>query len=117
MRIRFLASLASMALLALTASQANAAFVVTFTEDGQNIEESGSGAINLADFSFVETLPGAETQAAVTPFLPGFVSEISDTTSIYGGDISGPTSWGSGAITGASSSFGDVVGLDRARDF
>jgi PEP-CTERM motif len=116
-RLPFLPSLASMALVALTASQANAAFVVTFTEEGQNVEESGSGTINLTDLSFVETLPGAETQAALTPSLPGFVSGISDTTAIYGGDISGPTTWGSGAITGASSSFGDVVGLDRARAF
>jgi hypothetical protein len=67
--------------------------------------------------TFVQSLPGELTQAAVTRSLPGFVSGISDTTAIYGGDISEPTSWGTGGVTLASSSFGDVVGLDHTKDF
>jgi hypothetical protein len=67
--------------------------------------------------TFVQSLPGELTQAAVTRSLPGFVSGISDTTAIYGGDISEPTSWGTGGVTLASSSFGDVVGLDHTKGF
>jgi PEP-CTERM motif len=116
-RIACLASIASMALVALTTPRAEAAFVAVFTEDGSNVVASGSGTINLTDLTFAQTLPGELTQAAVNPSLPGYASGISDTTALYDGDISGPTSWGAGGVTLASSSFGDVVGLYHTKVF
>jgi hypothetical protein len=95
----------------LSASPAQAAYVVTLTQEGPNVVASGSGTINTTDLTFVGA--GSVKDSVIIPDLPLIDTgpAASTTTSEYLGTIAGPTSFGGGSRTTASSGSGDMVGV------
>jgi hypothetical protein len=109
-RMTYLASAAILALGAISAPSAQAAYVVTFDEVGSDVVETGSGSLDLTDLS-VGTFD-ISRDASVTPNLGRFFSGVfSDTNSSFADlDIS-PTAFGSGTFAAASTTTGGPVGL------
>jgi hypothetical protein len=95
----------------LSASPSQAAYVVTLTQEGPNVVASGSGTINTTALTFVGA--GSVTGSVIIPDLPLIDTgpAASTTTSEYLGLMAGPTSFGSGSRTTASSGSGDMVGV------
>jgi hypothetical protein len=103
----------------LAADPARAAYIVTFSEIGPNVVASGSGPINLTglvfngrfgDSAFVRPVIAFEiTGPAQGP--GGMPFYLLDS---YSG-ASGPTNFGSGLSTPASSGTGDPVGVDNVQ--
>jgi len=87
---------------------AQAGYMVTLQEVGSNVIATGTGAIDLTGLTFsVNTGGTAGVVSSLGVILTGpTVSSIS----IYTG-VSGPTSFGSGGETFASSGTGDFVGI------
>jgi hypothetical protein len=92
---------------------AQAGYIVTLQQVGPNVVATGSGAINLTGLTFQsdgvfspEILPGAGVQAG-GGILTGPTSSSVD---LYF-EPRGPTSFGSGGATPASSGSGDMVGI------
>ncbi|MGC2626956.1 MAG: hypothetical protein WA269_08975 [Candidatus Udaeobacter sp.] len=93
---------------------AQAGYIVTLQQVGPNVVATGSGAINLTGLTFFqsdgvfspEILPGAGVQAG-GGILTGPTSSSVD---LYF-EPRGPTSFGSGGATPASSGSGDMVGI------
>jgi hypothetical protein len=93
----------------LAAPSAQAAYVTTFEEIGSNVVEVGGGTLDLTD---LERVGGIFTKLFVTPSEPSYASGTKgDQGDIYEGALSGPTNWGPGVTTFASSSSGDLVAL------
>ena len=93
----------------LCASEAQAAYTVTLTQQGPNVVATGSGTIDLTGLT---SEPGGSSTAGLVPneanINTGPVSiEARDS---YSG-FTGPTSFGSGGTTFASSGSGDIVGI------
>lgn len=97
----------------LTVTSAQAAFVMTLTEQGGNVAVNGSGTIDLAGLSFSTLLlvvngnmvPSAgsiSTVPAPTTFADGYTG------------FSGPASFGPGAATSDNGGSGDAVGIFEA---
>jgi hypothetical protein len=90
-------------------TKAEAAFVDTFTEVGSNVVENGSGPINLNGLTLV-----AEVFIESPVIEPSRSYITSGSTlglaSIYEW-VAGPTSFGSGGVTPASFSSGDISAL------
>jgi len=88
---------------------AQAGYIVTLDQVGSNVVATGSGAIDLTGLTFEEgsmgfpaIIPnGAFIQTGPTPFA---------SVDVYAGLIIGPTNFGSGGLTFASSGSGDTVG-------
>lgn len=84
------------------------AYTVTLEEVGSNVVATGSGAINLKGLTFTSLVQA-----------PAFMRPEAATISLSQGigdgyrDFSGPSSFGSGSDTFASSSSGDFVGIDN----
>jgi hypothetical protein len=95
----------------LSAPTAQAAYVVTLTQEGPNVVAIGGGTINTTDLTFVGA--GSVTASVLIPDLPLIDTgpAASTTTSEYLGLIAGPTRFGSGSRTTASSGSGDMVGV------
>ena len=95
---------------------AQAGYIVTLQQVGPNVVATGSGAINLTGLTF-------SFSGSINPLIhPGSGSFIGHGASIYTGPASssadayfvpqsGPTSFGSGGLTLASSGSGDMVGI------
>lgn len=113
MRFPLLAGRASVlalaACLAISASPARAAYMVTFSQAGADVIASGGGTIDLDGLTLVtsgSTVPQvAPTFATEATGAPGGVDEYSG--------ASGPVSFGPGVITNATSGTGDLVGIQQ----
>ena len=79
-RTTYLTSLAILAMGALAAPSAQAAYVVTFEEVGANVLETGGGSLDVADLSFVTTLTSASAvEAKFAFFASGAAGAFQDT--------------------------------------
>lgn len=93
-----------------TGSHAQAGFIMTIQQVGNNVVETGSGTINLSALTFIENgldqggVGGSIGYAAAGPY-----PTISNPDDVLYSGISGPTSFGSGAYLAASSGSGPVV--------
>jgi hypothetical protein len=93
----------------LSAPPAQAGYVVTLTQEGPNVVATGSGPIDLTGLTFL----GADTESAlVDPSLGAIDTGPASSVPIdvYHGII-GPSSFGGGGQTNASSGSGDIVGI------
>ena len=113
--VRTTAALAAVTLSMALASAANAAYVVTFAQVGAKVVATGDGAFNFSgltfngfDLAYVAAVnPSAGYFAAGNLDGNGNVVGYSDLFS----PISGPTSFGTGGLTLASSTSGTVAGI------
>ena len=101
--------LAAAAFLA-AASQAQAGYVVTMQQQGSDVVATGSGSLDLSGLSYdtTNTQMAAVVLASMAAIGIGPASTLS--YDLYPGSISGPSSFGSGSITFASSGSGDITG-------
>jgi hypothetical protein len=85
------------------------AYKVMLEQMGANVVATGSGAINLTGLNFLTTADasGSRVIARFGAILTGPASSIG----LYSG-LTGPTSFGSGSISIASTGSGDFVGID-----
>jgi hypothetical protein len=104
---------AASASLLMIGPSAQAGYIVALTQVGSNVVATGSGLIDLTGLSFFSD--GLQTGVGINPSIGGISTGPTSLTliSLYTG-ISGPTSFGSGGGTAASSGSGDVVGMERA---
>jgi hypothetical protein len=107
-RTTYLASIGFLALAALSAPSARAAYLVTFEEVGSDVVEVGGGTIDLTDLEVFDF-----RQAVFTGIQPNgaFFGSGTGEVSLVGGDITGPGSYGPGGSTSPSSSDGDGIML------
>jgi hypothetical protein len=110
------ASAALLALVAIGSSSAQAKYVVRFEEVGNNVVETGSGALDVTDLT---NLGGSITQkAAVAPNDPFFSSgAMGAELQVFVGDLTGPGDFGAGVETFADQSGGDGVGVFASDSF
>jgi hypothetical protein len=99
----------------LSATPAQAGYIVTLTQQGSNVVATGSGPIDLTGLSFFRT------SADIADILP---ANATITTGRTGGTLdryytgfTGPASFGSGGVTFGSSGSGDLVGIDASGAF
>jgi PEP-CTERM motif len=109
--IKGIASLGAAMLIGLSALPVQAGYVVDLTQVGSDVVASGNGAIDLTGLSFV----GSRAEAA--GLLPSINFEDTGPVNtgvvhVYSG-ITGPSNFGSGGFTAASSGSGDRVGIDN----
>jgi hypothetical protein len=97
----------------LSAPTAQAAYVVTLTQEGPNVVAIGGGTINTTDLTFYyDPSDTAGLTARVTPYLASiFTGQFLSAEDVYKGAHAGSASFGSGATTGASSGSGSPVGI------
>ena len=103
----FAGALILASLLGTTADPAQAAYVVTFSETGNNVTASGSGTIDLAGLTFITS------GATLSEVAPTFATEATGgagNVDEYSG-ATGPFSFGSGVFTSATAGAGDLVGI------
>jgi hypothetical protein len=110
-RMTYLASAAILALGAISAPSAQAAYVVTFDQVGSDVVETGSGSLDLTALS-VESFDILR-DASVTPSLGRFFSGAftGANTAFADLDSVSPLAFGPGALTAASTTTGGPVGL------
>jgi hypothetical protein len=108
--------LAGTAFVTLAISQpAQAAYIVTLAQQGSDTIATGSGTIDLAGLSLDPICGGTAcvTPAQIVPNIAvistGLV--IPSPSQLYNG-FTGPTSFGSGDVTGPTSGSGDIVRID-----
>jgi hypothetical protein len=115
-QIAGLAALGAALLLGLSGPSAQAGYVATLTQQGSNVVASGSGTLDLTGLS--PTLPGVNTsQAGINP-AAGLINTGPTTATpvdLYTG-TTGPTSFGNGFFTPASSGNGDPVNIQGSND-
>jgi hypothetical protein len=88
---------------------AQAGYIVTLTQEGPNVVAMGSGPIDLTGLS---PQGGGQSEAFVHPMSAGInTGPISFVGSSFYSGYTGPTSFGSGGFTPASSDSGDIVGI------
>jgi len=89
---------------------ANASVIMTLDQVGPNVVATGSGTVDLTDLTtfgnFNPLLPVIEPSAALL-----HIGDPNAGSSRYIGSISGPTNFGSGPATVASSGTGNSLGL------
>ena len=102
---------ALMVLLAM-AGQAHAGFIMTLTETGGNVVLLGSGTANLAGLIFNNQ---NQIFSAVGPNYSAFATGPSGPVGPVDEyrTVTGPTSFGPGGLTAATSGTGDRFGIDR----
>jgi len=103
---------AAIASLVIIGSPARAGYTVTLTEAGPNVVANGSGAIDLTGLTFLFTGAGVivevePTDAVIFTGPPDFFKLVD----YYGAVFNGPTNFGSGRPSAATSGSGDLVGL------
>ena len=112
-RVTYLASAASLALAAIFASTAQAAYTQTYEEVGGNVVEVGMGTLNTTDLTDLGS-PFSET-AAVGPAGGTSISgSITGAPVEFFSGLSDPGPFGPGIQTDANSSSGDIVGVQGA---
>jgi|SRR6266403_3281088 len=85
---------------------ARANFIATINQVGTNVDVTGSGTIDLTALSFITP---AAAGAAILPS-GAYLVLATGNVAVYTG-FSGPTSFGSGGVTFASSTGGNAVGI------
>jgi PEP-CTERM motif len=90
----------------------NAAFVVTLEQEGPNVVATGSGTIDLADLSFINTV--GESRSLISSGRPEISIGFANSVDFYApeGTFTGPPNFGSGGQSFASSSTGVAVALE-----
>ena len=100
---------ATLALAAGFSLPAKAAYTVTFSQVGADVDASGGGTIDLNGLTFI-------TSGSTTPEVaPAFATEATGAAGAvneYSG-ASGPVSFGSGVFTSATTGTGDLVGIQQ----
>ena len=91
----------------LSATPAQAGYIVTLTEQGPNVVATGSGPIDLTGLSM---LVNGGTPARVGPSSGVIITGQTNSTNQYTG-FTGPTSFGSGPEIFTLSGSGDTVGI------
>jgi hypothetical protein len=106
-----LSALAALGLVIGAAGQARASLMLTMTQVGSDVVVSGSGSANLAGLTFVIT---GQAASAMGPNAPGLTTgPISQPlTDVYTA-LSGPSSFGSGGQSFATSGTGDLFGFSQ----
>jgi hypothetical protein len=97
------------ACLAIEASPARAAYIVTFSQLGPNVVASGSGSIDLSGLTFVTS---GSTQPEIAPTFATEATGAAGAVDEYVG-ASGPTGFGPGVFTSATTGTGDLVGIQQ----
>ena len=93
----------------ITAVPAQAGYIVTLTQQGSDVVATGTGAIDLTGLRFVaNTTSFAGLNPSLADISTG--STFGSATSFFNG-FTGPTSFGGGGTTFASSGSGDLVDL------
>lgn len=89
---------------------AHAAYIVTFTQQGNNVVATGSGSLDVTDLTFGGFIAAA---GAITPLSADIATgpTVAQATAVAPG-VTGPTTFGSGFQTLASSGSGDIVLLE-----
>jgi hypothetical protein len=86
-------------------------YVVTIEQVGANVIATGSGAIDLSGLSI--QFSASTNSVGVIPSVPQIITAQPGTSSYDAyGFATGPTTFGSGGYTPASSGSGDLVGVD-----
>jgi hypothetical protein len=102
--------------LGLLTSSAHAALIITMEEIGGDVVMTGSGTANLADFRISSTSSnsgGAGIRPEQRAAGVGLARPNETAADFYSG-LTGPTSFGVGGITWASSGTGDTFGINFA---
>jgi hypothetical protein len=108
MLIKWLCGAAVVIGVSLSVLPARAAYVLTLTQEGADVIANGSGTIDLAGLSFNFNEPGVSSQ--MIPAMPAIlIGGGPGSVDIYGG-ATGPSNFGSGDVTPASETSGDLVG-------
>jgi hypothetical protein len=96
----------------LSVRSAQAGYIVTLQQVGPDVVATGSGPLNLTGLSKSNSFTiGPEIiPTAGGKFGAAILTGLTTTTDLYAGNLSGPTSFGSGGLTYASSGSGDMVG-------
>ena len=113
MRISKIAVACALAALApgVAATKAQATFVATMTQTGSNVVLSGSGTINTAGFVSPGYAVTGGPPGVIAP-TTGFMIGVSTVQYVdYYSPFTGPSRFGTGSATNASSGSGDRVGL------
>jgi len=113
---KILLALTAVAVTSLFSVQPAQAYTVTLEQIGANVVGTGSGALNFIDLNFDSFL---HTNAQINPSGGTILTGLQDqvfSEDIYTGSITGPTSFGSGGLTNASSGSGFLVGINGALD-
>jgi hypothetical protein len=113
---RILLLLAALALLLGGVGQARAGFIITFSQVGADVEANGTGTLNVGGLTPGPT--NVNERAFLDPSTAALMTGPATftKTDVYEGAISGPTSFGPGSITLASSGSGDFAGIISAGD-
>jgi len=90
----------------LSLRSAQADYIVTLEQVGPNVVATGSGAFDLTGLSFVGTFASGAAMNPSTSILAVASGTVDDYVT-----ISGPSSFGTGGATVASSSSGDAVAI------
>ncbi|MDE2403960.1 MAG: PEP-CTERM sorting domain-containing protein [Sphingomonadales bacterium] len=94
------------------AAPAHAAYVIDITQSGSDVVAAGSGTWHFQPLSFQGfAMP---LQVGINPAAGYFGAGSIDTYGDYYGPVSGPTSFGSGGFTAASSTSGSSAGVSGA---
>jgi PEP-CTERM motif len=112
-RTTYLASIGFLAMGALAAPSAQAAYVVTFKDVGLNVVETGGGTIDLTGLTILSPHQGVVAQ--IEPSFAAFASGSGQATD-YIGLTNSPSNFGSGGATVADTSSGDGI-LIAGSDF
>ena len=91
------------------AALANASTVMTIEQVGSDVVATASGSIDTTDLTFLGSVPGG---GVVLPDVSVLYMGSAGSTDVYGGSISGPSSFGTGFGEFASSSSGDDLAID-----
>jgi hypothetical protein len=113
---KILLAVTAVAVTSLFSVQPAQAYTVTLEQIGANVVGTGSGALNFIDLNFNSFL---HTNAQINPSGGTILTGLQDqvfSEDIYTGSITGPTSFGSGGLTNASSGSGFLVGINGALD-
>jgi PEP-CTERM motif len=112
MRVGYPAAAVVLALGAFAAPSAQAGYVLTLEEVGSNVVATGSGSIDLSGLNFA--LSGQHVFPQMSPGLSEIFTGATNLpeVDVYGG-TSGPSSFGNGSQTVASSGSGDMVGISE----
>jgi PEP-CTERM motif len=98
----------------LLVSQARAAFIATMEQSGANVVVNGSGSVDLTGSSLnnVYSCYGIGVWPAHGNVAIG--ADVTVNCDIYSGSLTGPTNFGSGNLTSATSGSGDLFALQSS---
>jgi PEP-CTERM motif len=110
-RMTYLASAALVALGAVSAPSAQAAYVIAFQQVGSNVVETGSGFFDLTDLDVGSF--GIDRDASVTPDLGRVFSGVfTDTNTSFATPPDSSITFGPGSVANASATTGGPVGFE-----